>query len=95
MTGSLLLGLLLALVGGMGAGLILFGGLWLTLRWLPGHRHPWLLFLGSFLVRMIGALLLIHLVTGWAWEYLLVALLGLLLMRTLWIRKMSATDKGE
>jgi F1F0 ATPase subunit 2 len=42
----------IALLAGIGLGLLYFGGLWLTVNQLPLTRNPILLTLGSFLGRL-------------------------------------------
>ncbi len=44
--------LLLATALGAVLGLLHFGGLWLTVRRLPGSRHPHLLWAGSLALRL-------------------------------------------
>jgi len=66
---------------GMALGLLYFGGLWWTLRHLPGMRRPVLLTVGSFLLRTALVVAGLCLVAGGRWERLLVGLLGFLLMR--------------
>lgn len=74
------------LVGGV-AGSLYFGGLWYTVRQLPTTSRPALLLLGSFLLRLTLLLGALHLLTSAHWSYLLSALVGLLLARTLLIRR--------
>ncbi|MBX3059995.1 MAG: ATP synthase subunit I [Anaerolineae bacterium] len=73
------------LVGGV-AGSLYFGGLWYTVRQLPATNRPALLLLGSFLLRLTLLLGALYLLTSAHWSYLLSALVGLLLARTLLIR---------
>ncbi len=40
------------LIWGVMLGMFFFGGLWLTVRWLPRANRPRLLWLGSFMARM-------------------------------------------
>ena len=49
MTGQLLLGA----ISGVSLATFFLGGLALTLRWLPGSRHPGLLLLSSFALRAV------------------------------------------
>lgn len=79
--------LLGAAVVGLAVGLFFFGGLWLTVRALPTARHPALLALGSYLGRVGVSLLAFYWVMGGRWERLATALLGLIAMRLLLIRR--------
>jgi F1F0 ATPase subunit 2 len=88
-------GLLLALIAGAGLGVIFFGGLWLTLRWLPGARWPMLLALGSLLLRMgivVGGILLV--IDGSLYR-LLACVLGFIVTRQLLIRRMGPRQSGS
>jgi F1F0 ATPase subunit 2 len=67
----------------MGLGLIFFGGLWLTIRWLPTSRWPVVLTLGSLLGRMAVTLVGFYLVLAGRWERLLACLVGFVLSRYL------------
>ncbi|HRQ40485.1 MAG TPA: ATP synthase subunit I [Chloroflexota bacterium] len=73
-------------VGGV-AGSLYFGGLWYTVRQLPTTNRPALLLIGSFLLRLVLLLATLYLLTSAHWSYLLSALVGLLLARTLLIRR--------
>ena len=56
MTQTDLLSWALASIWGAGLGLFYFGGLWLTLRSIPGKSHPKIRMVLSFVVRTIIAL---------------------------------------
>jgi len=73
--------LLLALVAGLGLGLIFFGGLWLTVRQLADTRHPWLLFAMSFVVRLALVVAGMYLVMDNSWQRMLACLAGFIIMR--------------
>ncbi len=78
--------LLSFLVGILGGGLY-FGGLWYTVRHLPAARRPALLLIGSYLLRLILLLVAIILLAGNHWSTMLSALAGIILARTLLIRR--------
>lgn len=67
-----------ALAGGIGLGIFYFGGLWLTIQYLPDTRRPGVLTLGSFLVRMGVILTGFYLLMDGQWERLLICLVGFL-----------------
>ncbi len=54
----------LAALGGLLLGLFYFAGLWFTLRRLPGHPHPALWVIGSFVVRLAVSLSGFYLILG-------------------------------
>jgi F1F0 ATPase subunit 2 len=51
-----------------------FGGLWLTVIWLPSARHPLLLATSSLLLRLCWAGLGFYVALGWGAPHLIVAL---------------------
>lgn len=73
--------LILALVTGMGLGIVYFGGLWLTVQQLPKTRHPWLLVTGSLVGRMAIAVAGLAFVMDGHWERLMACLLTFLWVR--------------
>jgi F1F0 ATPase subunit 2 len=75
----------------MGLGLFYFGGLWLTVRRLPGSRTPELLILGSFVGRLAVTLAGFYLVMGGRWERLLACLAGFLITRTFLLYRLKPT----
>ncbi len=72
----------LALVAGVGLGLLHFWGLWYTLRYLPRVRQPGLVTLGSTLGRIALSGVGMYLVMRTGWPYLLLCLGGFLGART-------------
>lgn len=76
-------------LAGATLGLLFFGGLWLTVRRVPEARRPGLLMAGSFLVRvgLLAAGLLLLARAGAA--HLLAGLLGVLVARTLLVRRLG------
>ena len=81
--------LALSLVAGIAIGLFYFGTLWLTLRYLPQSRHPALLALASFWVRLAVALVGFYVVMGDRWERIVVCMVGVLVARGLLIRRLG------
>ncbi|NJN67591.1 MAG: ATP synthase subunit I [Chloroflexaceae bacterium] len=75
------MGMLLAGAAGMAMGLAYFGGLWLTVQRLPRSRHPALLLVGSFALRMALLLVGLYAVMGGQWQRALAGVAGLLLAR--------------
>ena len=75
MASRLMLGLVL--------GIFFYGGLWFTVKRLPSARHPALLALGSFWVRMIIVLAGFVVVIGNRWQYALAILAGFIAGRLL------------
>jgi F1F0 ATPase subunit 2 len=76
------------LLAGFGLGLIFFGGLWITLRALPGSRNPGVMMLASFWVRTALAGAGFVLVIDHRWQRAVASLLGFLIARlvlTRWI----------
>ena len=79
--------LLLSFLVGSVMGVFYFGGLWYTVRQLPGANRPALLLIGSFALRLGLLLTAVYLLASAHWSYLLSALVGVLLARTLLIRR--------
>ena len=79
----------LALAAGFTAGIIYFGGLWLTVRKLPHARHPILLALGSLAGRMAILLLPMYLTTAGQLFRVSIFLLAFLFARFLSIYRLK------
>lgn len=79
--------LFLSFLVGILAGGLYFSGLWFTVRQLPTANRPALLLLGSFALRLILLLGAIYLLASTHWSNLFSALAGVLLARTLLIRR--------
>jgi F1F0 ATPase subunit 2 len=86
--------LLLSFLAGIFAGGLYFGGLWYTVRQLSTARQPALLLLGSFALRLALLLGAIYLLASVHWSNLFSAMAGVLLARTLLIRRWGPGD-GE
>lgn len=85
---SAVLPLLLALVAGLGLGLIYFGGLWLTVQQLGSTRSPTLLFAVSFVVRtalIVGGM---YLVMDNSWQRMLACLAGFIIVRQVMLSRL-------
>ena len=79
--------LLLSFLAGILGGGLYFSGLWYTVRQLPTARQPALLLLGSFALRLALLLAAIYLLASAHWSNLFGAMAGVLLARTLLIRR--------
>lgn len=79
--------LLFSFLVGVLIGALYFSGLWYTVRQLPTSRRPALLLIGSYVLRLALFLGAVYLLAGSHWSYLLSALAGVLLARTLLIRR--------
>ena len=86
MSGFMALGL--AVAAGLGLGLLYFGGLWLTVRRLPGSGRPALLFAGSFAGRTAVTIAGFYLVMDGHWERMLACLAGFLIARQFLISRL-------
>jgi F1F0 ATPase subunit 2 len=84
--------LLLAFVAGVGIGVIFFGGLWWTVRRLGTVESPARLTLASFFVRTGVALVALYFVMGGEWERLIAALLGMVVIRFLLVRRLRPQE---
>jgi len=83
--------LLFAFAAGAGIGIFYFGGLWWTVRRLATHDHPGRLILLSLLVRTGLSLGAFYVVMGGEWERLMAALLGVIMIRLLMVRRLRPT----
>ncbi|MCB5285383.1 ATP synthase subunit I [Desulfobulbus oligotrophicus] len=80
--------LLLALVAGLGLGLLYFGGLWLTVQRLARTRNPTLLFALSFVLRTALVVTGMYLVMDGSWQRLLVCLAGFIIVRQVMLSRL-------
>ena len=74
--------LVVAFLAGLGIGLWYFGGLWFTVCGLPTTRHPALLLLSSFMVRVITSVWGFYVVMQGSGARLVAAFLGFVAIRT-------------
>ena len=84
--------LALTFMAGIGLGLVYFGALWLTVRRVPGSRHPVGLVFGSLLGRLAVVLPAFYVVMGDRWERLAACLLGFVLVRCVMTRNLGRCD---
>jgi|SRR5690554_586465 len=73
--------LLLALLAGIGFGILFFGGLWLTVRKGLNSKSPTLIFMGSLILRVVLIVVGFYYVGANSWQRMLVCLLGFLIAR--------------
>ncbi len=86
--------LLPAFLGGLGLGVVFFGGLWLTVQKGLRSHHPALWFFTSFLLRTSITLIGLYALAGDNWQRLLVCLLGCLVVRPI-VTRLGRTWKPE
>ncbi len=73
--------LAVSLIGGIGLGVLYFGGLWLTVKRLIKSRQPFLEALLSFYLRLAVVIAGLYVLMDDRWERLLIALAGFLVVR--------------
>ena len=83
--------LMLAFLGGVGLGMVFFGGLWLTVRKGLRSQQPALWFFASFLLRTSIALAGLYTLAGGHWQRLLICLLGCIVARLV-VTRLSRTE---
>ncbi len=81
--------LILSLGAGVILGMIYFGGLWYTVRKLPGTQKPASTMFWSFALRTGIVMTGFYFVMGGHWERLVAALLGFILVREVLIRRIG------
>jgi F1F0 ATPase subunit 2 len=81
----------LALLGGLALGLLHFGGLWLTVRYLHTVRQPWLYIIGSTVGRLAITLVGFYLIMSSGWAHLLACVGGFLGGRFFLMQRWHAT----
>ncbi len=87
--------LLVALVSGFAAGVLFFGGLWLTVRRLPTMKHPGLVFLLSYVVRLAVVLGLVWWLSRGGLPAIGLCMAGFLVARFVLIRAVRSAVGGE
>ena len=92
---SAALTLLLALVAGLGLGLVYFGGLWLTVRQIGRVRSPTLLFAASFVLRTALAVAGMYLVMGGSWQRMLACLAGFIVVRQVMVSRLRPDGAAQ
>lgn len=93
MTGSDVIGMILAFPAGVLLGMAFFGGLWWTIRRGLSSPHPARWFLSGFLVRMIFLLAALYYLSEGAWVRLIILLAGILLGRIIVLRWTKSRGK--
>ena len=89
-------GIAIPLILGCMMGAFYFAGLWWTVQRLPHARFPGLLTLGSFCLRA-GVVILGFLAAGRGghWERVLIALLGVILIRIVLVQRVRPHREAE
>ena len=82
-----------ATAAGMALATLFMGGLWVTVRALPHSRHPALLFLASYSLRLMTVAVGFALLAREGLQLLLLALLGFLLARGLLLHRFSRPEE--
>lgn len=85
--------LVIALVVGVIAGVVFFGGLWLTVNRMMTARHPVLLMIASLLVRAAIVLALFYIVSAGDVYRIVASLAGFLLARFVVVRRLEPGSK--
>lgn len=70
-------------------GSLYFGGLWLSIRQIAQWRHAGLAMAASQVLRLAIVAMGLYLVAGRQWQSYLAALLGILVARWVWIRRIG------
>lgn len=74
---------------GMILGLCFYGGLWLILRKLQQLQHPAIWISLSLLLRTLGVVFVLYLLFNDSWQQLLIAVSGMLITRTLLVKRIK------
>ena len=94
MTVVVILELLASFVAGGLLGLVVFGGLWLTVRGLDRARHPALRMVGSLLLRLGLVLGVFYFVVAYGgWQHVLAVALGFTVLRFVVVRRLRPAEK--
>ncbi len=86
--------MVMAMVIGMVFGTIYFGGLWFTVQRLPEMRRQAMWMIASTVLRLSILMAGLYLAFGNQWKELLFALLGIIIVRSIMLRKISANLKS-
>jgi len=90
-----MINLLPSLFSGAILGTIFFGGLWLTIQKALHARKAALLFVSSFIIRMLVTLAGFYFVLQNSWQKMLVCLAGFLIARTVITRITRKNNHSE
>lgn len=85
--------ILFPLIVGIALGILNYVGLWFTIQKMPIVRHPTLLSMMSFLLRMGIMLIIFYLVMDRSWERLIICLLGFIAVRSFFVRRFRTEIK--
>ncbi len=85
--------LALSVLAGALLGAFFFGGLWWTVQKMTGSSRPYLLAAASFIVRNAVLLAGLYLLLTGGWPYLLAAMAGLLVARTVTFYMLKPHEK--
>ena len=77
------------LVVGLALGFFYYGGLWLILRRLTQLSHPGAWLALSLLLRTFTVVFVLYLLFANSWQQLLIAVLGMLVSRSLLVRRIK------
>lgn len=83
------------LLAGFGLGVLFYGGLWMTIRALPGSRHPTLLALGSFWGRTALVLAGLTLAMAHRWQNGIACLAGFIVAHIALAHRVLHTASGK
>ncbi len=85
--------LVLSLLAGILLGAIFFGGLWWTVQKITVDSRPYFLFVVSFIVRTVVVLAGFYFLLIAGWQYLLAAIAGFLVARTILAYKLKPGEE--
>jgi len=86
---NIFLFVILALAGGGLAGMVYFGGLWITVKGVVEHKKPAMLLVLSFLIRISIAGAVFYALMMYQWAYLAVAMVSFMAVRQLMVKKLG------
>lgn len=81
------------LVVGIALGILNYVGLWITVQNMPVVRHPALLSIVSFMLRMGIIMMIFYLVMNGRWERLIICLVGFIAARSFFVRHFRPEKK--
>lgn len=83
----------ISLIAGAAAGVVFFGGLWLTVQRMLIVRHPALLMVASLILRAAFVLVIIYLTSSGEIIRIAASLIGFLLVRFFMVRYFEPQSK--
>ena len=87
--------MILAFIGGLGLGVLFFGGLWLTVKKSVKSKIPALWVFGSFFLRVGITLIGFYYISLGNWQRLLICVLGFVAARYIVIRFTKSIDEKQ